>query len=67
MEMGYQICAVLLCSGERAPGTHCTGGYAIVAQRSFLGALEKGKIYCPCCKSNHESLVLSTQTSHHTE
>jgi hypothetical protein len=37
-------------SGERTPGTHCTGGW--VGLRAGLDTEVRGKIFCPCRESN---------------
>jgi hypothetical protein len=41
---------------EKAPGTHCVGEW--VGPRAGLGVKEKGKVFCPCLKSNPNSSVV---------
>jgi hypothetical protein len=43
--------------GQRAPGTHCTGGW--VGPRAGLNAQVRGKIFCLCRGSNAGSPVRS--------
>jgi hypothetical protein len=43
-------------AGQGAPGTHEITGW--VDTRAGLDAWQKGTIYLPCRKSNHDSLVI---------
>jgi hypothetical protein len=46
--------------GERAPGTHCTGGW--VGPRAGLDAEIRGKILCLCRRSNPGRPAVRSQT-----
>jgi hypothetical protein len=48
--IGQRHAPAALCSGERTPGTHCTGGW--VGLRAGLDTEARGKIICLCRGSN---------------
>jgi hypothetical protein len=52
-------------SGERSPGTHCTGGW--VGLRAGLDTEVKGKILCPCWGSNPDLPVVQSVVRHYTD
>jgi hypothetical protein len=51
-------------SGERIPGTHCTGGW--VGPRSGLDTEARGKILCPRRGSNPDRPVIQPVVRHYT-
>jgi hypothetical protein len=65
MEVSGQCHApAALCSGERTPGTHCTGGW--VGPRAGLDTEVRGKILCPCRGSNPDHSIVQSVVRHHT-
>jgi hypothetical protein len=50
--------------GERARGTHCTGGW--VGPRAGLDTEDRGKILCPCRGSNPDRPVVQPVVRHYT-
>jgi hypothetical protein len=55
---GQRQAPVALCPGERTPGTHCTGGW--VSPRAGLDTEVRGKIPCPCRRSNPDRPVVQS-------
>jgi hypothetical protein len=53
-----------LCPGERTPGTHCTGGW--VGPRAGLDTEDRGKILCPCRRSNPDRPDVQPVVRHYT-
>jgi hypothetical protein len=51
--------------GEKAPNTHCTGGWA--GPRAGMDTTVKEKILCLCRESNSDRLVLQSVVRHYTD
>jgi hypothetical protein len=51
--------------GERTPGTHWTGGW--VGPRASLDTECRGKILCPCRRSNPDRPVVQPVVRHYTD
>jgi hypothetical protein len=62
---GHLHAPAALCSGERTPGTHCTGGW--VGPRAGLDTEVRGKILCPCRRSNLDRPVVQPVVRHYTD
>jgi hypothetical protein len=62
MEVSGQLHAP---TGERTPGTHCTGGW--VGPRAGLDKEARGKILCPCQGSNPDGPVFQSVVRHYTD
>jgi hypothetical protein len=54
----------LFSPGERTPGTLCTGGW--VGPRAGLDTEARGKILCPCRRSNPDRLGVQPVVRHYT-
>jgi hypothetical protein len=52
-------------SGDRTPGTHCTGGW--VDLRAGLDTEVRGKVLCPCRGSNPDRPVVQSVVRHYTD
>jgi hypothetical protein len=52
-----------LAPGERTPGTHCSGGW--VGPRAGLDTEDRGKILCPCRRSNPDRPVVQPVVRHY--
>jgi hypothetical protein len=55
----------LFTPGERAPGTHYTGG--CVGPSAGLDTMARGKILCLCRGSNHDRPVFESVVKHYTD
>jgi hypothetical protein len=55
---GQHHAPAILFPGERAPGTHCTGGW--MGLRAGLDTEARGKILCPCRGSNPDRPVVQS-------
>jgi hypothetical protein len=62
---GQRHAPAALCSGERTPGTYCTGGW--VGLRAGLGTAVRGKILFPCQGSNPDRPVVQSVVRHCTD
>jgi hypothetical protein len=59
----YFHAAAALYSGEKTPGTHCTGGW--VGPRAGLDTEATGEILCPCRGSNSDRPVVQPVVRHY--
>jgi hypothetical protein len=61
---GQSHAPAALYSGERIPGTHCTGGW--VGLRAGLDSEVRGKMLCLCQRSNLDCPVVQSVARHYT-
>jgi hypothetical protein len=59
---GQRQASAALYPGERAPGTHCTGGW--VGPRAGLDTEAKGNVLCPFRESNLDRPVVQFVARH---
>jgi hypothetical protein len=62
---GQRHAPFALCTGEKTPGTHCTGGW--VGLRAGLDTEDKAKIFRLCRESNLDRSVVQSVVRHYAD